>query len=275
MRIAVVGAGIAGLMSAWMLARAGHGVVVFEKGTVGCGASGRALGVLVPISLDRPIDRLQRQGIGMWPALAAELAVESGVVIGDFWREWGDGRQQLRLPLLFEVLVRAIRARGGEIREGVEVGETPALLADGFDRVVLAAGWGNQGLTGKEMGISAGLAVRVRAEVAELVVSHNLFVCPDWDGTVLAGSLNWDEERPGDGVVSAAKLAELREKLGLVRADLAEAEIVEAWVGYRPKQAPRLPLVTEVGDGIVAVTGLGKTGLGLAPVVGDAVVKGL
>lgn len=270
MKIAIIGAGIAGLVSAHALLRAGHEVVVFEKDTPASGASGKALGVLVPISLDRPIDRLQREGISRWPALAAELATESGVAVGDFWRDWGDGRQQLRLPLLFEVLVRAVRALGGKVWEHTPLTDAPALLAQ-FDRVILAAGWGNQLLSGRAMGISAGLAVRLRADVQTLMVSHNLFVCPDWDGTVLAGSVNWDAPEPGDGAVPAEKLLELRTKLELVRADLAQADILHVWVGYRPKQAPRLPLVQEVSAHVWAITGLGKTGLGLAPMVGEAV----
>lgn len=67
-------------MSGLMLARAGHRVTVLEKSTLGSGASGRALGVLVPISgLDREIDRLQRAGVAMWPGLAGVEVVEAWV----------------------------------------------------------------------------------------------------------------------------------------------------------------------------------------------------
>ncbi len=47
-RIAVIGAGIAGLGPAWQLARRGWDVEVFEAGTLGAGATSKAGGMLAP-----------------------------------------------------------------------------------------------------------------------------------------------------------------------------------------------------------------------------------
>lgn len=266
MNIAIVGGGIAGLVSGFLAAEAGHEVEIFERERLGAGASGKALGLLVPITgLDRPVDVLQRQGIAAWPALAVRLADLSGIALGDFWREWGNGRYQLRLPLLFEVLRLAIEAKGGVIHEGFVV-DSPALLRD-FDRIVLASGWGNVTLGGQDMRVSSGLACRLTGKLDTLVAGDNLFVVPDWDGTVLAGSLNWDLKEPAMGEVPADKLAELRARVGTLVPDLAAAELVDAWVGYRPTQAPRLPLLRDLGDGVIAVAGLGKTGIGLSPLL--------
>lgn len=266
MKIGIVGGGIAGLVSGFLAAEAGHAVEIFERERLGAGASGKALGLLVPITgLDRPVDVLQRQGIAAWPELAVRLAEVSGIALGDFWRDWGNGRYQLRLPLIFEVLRLAIEAKGGVVHEGFEV-QSPALLRD-FERIVLASGWGNKALGGQEMRVSAGLACRLSGKLDRLVAGDNLFVAPDWDGTVLAGSLNWDLKEPATGEVPADKLAELRARVGVLVPELAETVLVEAWVGYRPTQAPRLPLLRDLGNGVVAVAGLGKTGIGLSPLL--------
>lgn len=264
MKIAIVGAGIAGLVSGWLAAEAGHGVTIFEKDRLGAGASGRALGVLVPITgLDRPIDKLQREGIATWPDLAMRLSTKSGVAVDDFWKDWGDGQQQVRLPLIFEVLRAGIVAMGGKVEEGVAV-DSPALLRERCDRVVLAGGLGNVVLAEASMKVSAGVAGRFTGTLDKLVVGDNLFICPDWDGTMIAGSVNWEIREAGDVVVPAEKLEELVRRVGALVPGL---ELVDAWVGYRPVEVPRLPLVRDLGDGILAVVGLGKVGIGLAPML--------
>ncbi len=283
MRIGIVGGGIAGLVSGFLAVEAGHEVELFERDKLGTGATGKALGVLVPITgLNRPVDALQRAGIAAWPELAVRLSALSGIPLGEFWREWeiqgtmSQGTEepkgiikayQVRIPLIFEVLRLAIEAKGGVVHEGMVVEAPTLLLGTRFERVVLAGGWGNVALGGQDMRVSAGLAARFRGDLAELVAGDNLFVCPDWDGTVIAGSLNWDLKEPGDGVVQADKLAELKARVGALVPEMAGAEVVEAWVGYRPTQAPRMPLLRDLGNGMVAVAGLGKTGIGLSPML--------
>ena len=250
-----------------MAAAAGHDVEVYEQSRLGSGASGRALGVLVPITgLDRPVDRLQRAGIAAWPELAVPLSVASGIEVADFWREWGDGRYQVRLPLLFEVLRLAIEAKGGFVREESAVA-SPALLRPDYDRVLVAAGLGNVALVNAPLKVSAGLACRLQGHLNELVAGDNLFIVPDWDGTVIVGSVNWDMACAGDGSVPADKLQELLRRVGALVPELAAAPVIESWVGYRPIEAPRLPLVKDMGGGVLAVTGLGKVGIGLSSMI--------
>ena len=267
MKIAIVGGGIAGLVSGWLAAEAGHEIEVFERDRLGSGASGKALGVLVPITgLDRPVDILQRAGIAAWPEMAVRLGAASGIAVEDFWRDWGNSRQQVRLPMVFEVLRLAIEAKGGFVHEGTEV-TSPALLRERFDRVVLAAGLGNMALAGVGMKVSAGVACRLVGTLHKLVAGDNLFVAPDWDGTVIAGSVNWEMKEAGDGAVPEPKLSELSGRIGTLVPELAGVKVVEAWVGYRPVEVPRLPLVRDLGDGVLAVVGLGKVGIGLAPMI--------
>lgn len=267
MKIAVVGGGIGGLVGSLLALEAGHKVEIFEKHTLGSGASGKALGVLVPITgLDRPIDRLQQAGIAGWPEFARRLADMSGVALGDFWRDWGNGCQQVRLPLLFDVLAKAIAVKGGIVHEHAMV-DSPARLAERFDRVVLAAGLGNIALHGAAMKVSAGVAARLEGHAESLIAGDNLFVCPDWDGCVIAGSVNWEMATAGDGVVPADKLEELLLRVGRLVPTLAGVRVVESWVGYRPVEVPRLPLVKPVSGNVVAVVGLGKIGIGVSPML--------
>ncbi|RYG59533.1 MAG: FAD-dependent oxidoreductase [Alphaproteobacteria bacterium] len=264
MKIAIVGGGIGGLVTAFMAVDAGHEVTLFEKDRIGAGASGKALGVLVPVTgLDRPIDRLQRAGIAAWPGFAERLADITGVKVETFWREWPEQRQQVRLPLVFDVLKMAIEALGGVVKEGFEV-ESPSLLKNDFDKVVLASGLGNAVLCGAAMKVSAGVACRMKGKLDTLIAGDNLFICPDWDGTVVAGSVNWEMDQAGNGHVPPEKLAELLTRIEKL---VPELELVESWVGYRPVEVPRLPLVRNLGDGLHAVAGLGKIGIGVSPMI--------
>ena len=84
--VAVIGAGVCGLVVAWRAAQAGASVVVLERGAIGGGASAVAAGMLAPVSEADPgelallhlaIDAAQR-----WPAFAAELEAASGLDVG-------------------------------------------------------------------------------------------------------------------------------------------------------------------------------------------------
>ncbi|RYG61996.1 MAG: FAD-dependent oxidoreductase [Alphaproteobacteria bacterium] len=264
MKIAIVGGGIGGLVTAFLAVDAGHEVTLLEKDRIGSGASGKALGVLVPVTgLDRPIDRLQRAGIAAWPGLAARLSDITGIEVDDFWREWPEHRQQVRLPMVFDVLKMAIETRRGVVKEGFEV-ESPSLLKNDFDKVVLAGGLGNTDLCNAPMKVSAGVACRLKGKLDTLIAGDNLFICPDWDGTIVAGSVNWEMAEAGDGHVPPEKLAEL-----LVRIEklVPGLELVDSWIGYRPVEVPRLPLVRKLDNGMLAVVGLGKIGIGLSPMI--------
>src|SRR3954454_17130147 len=83
---AVVGAGIAGLASAWRAARSGLRVVVLERGEPGCGASSVAAGMLAPVTEtdfgEDELLRLNLESAALWPAFAAQLEDATGMPIG-------------------------------------------------------------------------------------------------------------------------------------------------------------------------------------------------
>lgn len=74
-KIAIIGGGIAGLMCAWRLAQRGAEVALFERDLCGAGASGAAVGALIPYGWSRTdeIAKLQRASLAKYADLAAEI----------------------------------------------------------------------------------------------------------------------------------------------------------------------------------------------------------
>jgi glycine oxidase len=84
--VAVVGAGIAGLASAWRAAQNGLRVVVLDRAEPGAGASSVAAGMLAPVSEAEfgqdDLLRLNLESAELWPAFAAELEEATGMPTG-------------------------------------------------------------------------------------------------------------------------------------------------------------------------------------------------
>ena len=81
-----MGAGVAGLASAWRAAQQGLRVVVFEKHHPGAGASSVAAGMLAPVTEadfgEDALLALNLESAAMWPAFAAELEELTGIQTG-------------------------------------------------------------------------------------------------------------------------------------------------------------------------------------------------
>ncbi len=81
-RIAIVGGGVAGLGPAWQLARRGWDVHLFERDEIGCGASGRAAGMLAPNSEvtfeEEQLLRLGQASLKRYPRWVEELTDATG-----------------------------------------------------------------------------------------------------------------------------------------------------------------------------------------------------
>lgn len=83
--VVVVGAGAAGLATAWRAAQSGLRVVVFER-RPGEGASSVAAGMLAPVTEadfgEDELLRLNLESAAMWPGFAAELEERTGMPTG-------------------------------------------------------------------------------------------------------------------------------------------------------------------------------------------------
>ncbi len=81
--VALIGGGVMGLSIGWRLAAAGCRVDVFERGSLGHGASWAAAGMLAAGVETEPGEqdllRLNRRSQEMWPGFAAELEAASGI----------------------------------------------------------------------------------------------------------------------------------------------------------------------------------------------------
>jgi len=267
MKVTLIGGGIAGLMLAYKAVSAGHAVTLYEAGSIASGASGKALGVLVPVTgLNRPIDILQRQGIAAWPALAQQLAEETSNPLASFWRAWPTapvpGTQQLNIATIFSILAQAIRVKGGIIHENHPITSLNDIRQHA-DHVIIAAGYGTKALAGAPITISTGIAARFTGTIEGLIAQDNLFLCPDFtENEVLAGSVNWSLKEPHTGPIPPEKQDEL---LRRVHALAPHLQLKEIWLGNRPAQTPRTPLITSPEPNLHIVTALGKIGMGVSP----------
>ena len=92
-KIAVVGGGIIGLSVAWELGRRGADVFLYERGTLSCGATHVAAGMLAPVSEADPAERelldLGLASAAAWPDFAARLEQEAGLDPGTLVRTDG------------------------------------------------------------------------------------------------------------------------------------------------------------------------------------------
>lgn len=83
MKVAIIGAGVAGLGIAWRLAGRGVQVVVLERAEAGSGATSVAAGMIAPIAeygdAQTPEAVFARQAGRLWPGYANELEAASGL----------------------------------------------------------------------------------------------------------------------------------------------------------------------------------------------------
>jgi glycine/D-amino acid oxidase-like deaminating enzyme len=263
--LTIVGGGIVGCIAALKAAQAGYTVTLYEAKTLGAGASGQALGLLVPSTATRPLDMLQVQGCALWAhGLAAEISILAGVPLSQLYRTFPRGAQ-LNLAVMFPALEKALLALG----VAIHYAPAPAHLAG---PVLWAAGWGNKAWL-PAMNIRAGLACQLHScGVTEILVgsgtaTQGLYAAPLWDGTVVLGTHSFTLKAPHTGPVPPEMLAILRTRAADLHPALATAPIVKTWVGNRPASVPRLPLIRAVASQHMAVAGLGGIGYALAPVV--------
>lgn len=147
--VIIVGAGVIGLSIAWVLARAGRPVTVFDGGEAGQGATRAAAGMLAACTELEPGEEwllpLNRRSQALWPDFAGELERASGLAVD--LREEGTLhvalnadelarlRQHLALQEKAGLPVAWLTPAGVREREPFLAGATGAILSAGDHQV--------------------------------------------------------------------------------------------------------------------------------------------
>ena len=197
---------------------------------------------------------------------------------------------------LLPALAGAIRAAGGEIREGVDVRElridagrvTGVRLADGTDvpapAVVMAAGvWSD-----RVAGAGSGVAVQpVKGQILRLhdpagpgllqrvIRMGSSYITPRGDGRYVVGATV--EERGFDTTVTAGGALQLLRDAAELVPGILELVLDEFVAGLRPGTADNLPVIgpAPAPAGLHWAVGHRRNGILLAPITAELVLRGL
>jgi len=272
--VGVVGGGVIGLSIAWRLAGRGCAVTVYDP-EPGRGASHVAAGMLAPVGEahfgEADLVTLMRESARRWPAFAAELRereprlaprLRGGALVADDHQV--DPRRVVR------ALVAALFAAGArfEHRAVTELSTVDA------DVVVVAAGCATARLSGLPVRPVKGQLVRLRGPavlrsvIRGYVDGRSVYLVPRADGEVVVGATS--EERRDVAVTAGAVLDLLGPAVELVP-DLAEYELTETQVGFRPGTPDNAPIIGELRPGVFVASGHYRNGVLLAPVTAAVV----
>lgn len=280
MHLHIIGGGIVGCTTAFMAARQGHAVTLSEQNAaLGQGASGQALGLLIPFGthVKGRSAAAQRTSITLWPALAQSLSEAAETPLETWFRTWswqGTQAHQVNLPLLFPILHKALTAAGVqvELNAPVTLLEHPKSATATF----LTAGMGNSALGVENLVLDSAQSLRLKSQhpLTEPLydTESGLYLIPTFQGEVLLGSQSVPAgtQEPLPNVTQT--LLTLAEKH---KATLGRYEVTHVWVGHRPTHTPKLPLVRPMGQNTFAAAGLGRVGLGLAPLTAQEFLTAL
>ncbi len=304
-RFVLVGAGLHGCALGWELARRGADVVLVERGVPGAEASTAAAGILAPTVeawAHGGALLLGKQSLATYPTWVAAVSDASGTrvdihltgvrVVGEKgppgacevdgdWIVEGEGWVDPKdlMPAVQGAAVAAgVRFVRGEV---VEVRADRARVdgvgwVDGT-AVICAGAW-----TARVPGL-ASIPVRpVRGQVIALrprglgprtvVYGAGGYLVPRADGRVLVGAtmeeVGFERGVTPDGIAAMWRVART------LCPDLADAELLDAWSGFRPGTPDGLPLLGKYGDLWIA-SGHHRNGILLAPFTAMAMAAAL
>lgn len=141
------------------------------------------------------------------------------------------------------------------------------------DEVVVAAGWAAATLVDVPVRPVKGQILRLRASgravgPRRVVRGLDVYVTPRPDGEIVVGATQ--EDVGEDWAVTAGAVHDLLHAAWELLPGVAEAELVECAVGFRPATPDNRPVIGRV-DGTIVATGHHRNGVLLAPVTADLV----
>ncbi len=347
MRVAIIGGGIIGCLTALFLKQRGADPVILERGRTGMEASWAGAGILCPIQpwlYPDAFTHLVQASLKMYPALQDFLLTEtgismqwyrSGMLIPFFEEDQSDHEQaafrwsqrfawsaerlspvacrqhepclteqglrsacywpdvaQLRNPRLLKAVRAVLETYKVSIREDCNVdgllrrGEQVCGVTMGqqrleADAVLLACGsW--SGLFARRIGFS--LPVRpVKGQIVLLkgnqmhihhIIKHDrVYLVPRLDGRVLVGASMEDNGFRRGNTVSGVHA--LLDALMRIAPGLADLEIEQQWMGFRPGSPDGMPFIGPVEQypGLWVATGHYRNGVALAPITAEIVTR--
>lgn len=278
-RVAVVGAGLAGLSAAWHLRREGVDVVVYDAQGIASGASGNAVGIINPKLTAQP----SAQSDYYTSAYAYALAHLPVARVGALHLQTDDDKARRFAGYVQNLgwdpahMVR-LDARDASDVAGVALGvpclhypdagyaspkDICAMLADGIDvriekidalpeadAVIIAAGPSVTQFCGVPVGAVRGQTTRLAANDVSARLKCNLsyggYVTPSVDGAHMCGATfqPWGTSPGVSDDDHARNIASLEASVP----DLAGLQAVSGWVGFRAAAKDRFPLVGASGD---------------------------
>jgi len=347
MRVAIVGGGINGCLTAMFLKQRGAEPVILERGRTGMEASWAGAGILCPIHpwlYPDAFSHLVQASLAMYPDLQDYLLTEtgismqwhrSGMMIPFFdddkhnheqmatqWAErfgwpseqlgadecrnhepclsaeglrsglyWKDVAQ-LRNPRLLKAVRAMLDKMNVPVWEGCSV---DGLIEDGgrvcgvnigqetmaADAVVLACGsW--SGTFGKQIGVNIpvrpvkGQIVLLKGnnmDVRHIVKHESMYLVPRLDGRVLVGASMEDNGFTRGNTVRVVH--QLLEAVMRITPGIADLEIEQQWMGFRPGSPDGMPFIGSVEHkpGLWVATGHYRNGVALAPVTAEIITR--
>lgn len=302
--VVVAGAGVTGLVTAWLLAREGTRVALCDGAPFGDNASGVAGGMLAPAfeaALDPAARRhlpLLRAARDLWPALAAETGIvlhrDGAAAVGaPAWRETASAALEaaganygaepaaivtpedwrLTPRHAMAALRRAAEGRGAvfHARNVVAFADSRATLSDGetlaADRLVVATGPA-QALA-PELAVLTPIKGHILRYATDPSVTRTLrgergYLVPQDDALAAGATMEFGRR---DTEIDPERVAALAAAAGALAPPLA-SKPYEALAGVRAATPDELPLVgPSAAPGVILAAGLRRNGWLLAPLV--------
>lgn len=289
--VLIVGGGIIGLTSAYLLAKAGLKVTVIDRQEFGKEASWAGAGILPPGNPSRavqPIDKLRAEGVSRFADFSAELRELTGIDNGyvkcggaeylddedsDCVAMWERVEHfflpdfaQVRNPWHLRALTAACQRVGVTLRPHTQFtrdepnANRPTLIASGA--------WAGHLIPSLPVRPVRGQIVLFRCErlpFTQILMHGKRYLVPRTDGHVLVGST--EEPEAGFEKANTPEGVEGLKRFAFEMCPaLREAEVEKCWSGLRPGSPDGLPYIGPVPGvkNLFAAVGHGRAGVQLS-----------